>query len=118
MFEDDNDEAVEVYVYKIKDADKNDADKVDAKIKSVTAFKDGGFNIEMTSKATNDVKFTVELKERVNGDYKSIGTKTVTLKAGNISVSDEGEGHKFVLETGKVYKMVVNGVESNDIKGA
>ena len=118
VFEDDNDEAVEVYVYKIKDADKNDADKVDAKIKSVTAFKDGGFNIVMTDKATDDVKFTVELKERVSGDYKSIGTKTVTLKAGDTSVSDEGEGHKFVLETGKVYKMVVNGVESNDIKGA
>lgn len=89
--------------------------KVDAKIKSVTAFKDGGFNIEMTSKATDDVKFTVELKERVSGDYKSIGTKTVTLKKGEISVSD-GE-NKFVLEAGKVYKMVVNGVESNDIKG-
>ena len=118
VFEDDNDEAVEVYVYKIKDADKNDADKVDAKIKSVTAFKDGGFNIVMTDKATDDVKFTVELKERVSGDYKSIGTKTVTLKAGDTSVSDEGEGHKFVLETGKVYKMVVNGVESDDIKGA
>ena len=118
VFEDDNDEAVEVYVYKIKDADKNDADKVDAKTKSVTAFKDGGFNIVMTDKATDDVKFTVELKERVSGDYKSIGTKTVTLKAGDTSVSDEGEGHKFVLETGKVYKMVVNGVESNDIKGA
>ena len=29
----------------------------------------------------------------------------------------DGES-KFVLETGKVYKMVVNGVESNDIKGA
>ena len=120
VFEDDNDEAVEVYVYKIKDADKNDADKndadkVDAKIKSVTAFKDGGFNIVMTSEATDDVKFTVELKERVSGDYKSIGTKTVTLKKGGISVSD-GE-NKFVLETGKVYKMVVNGVESNDIKG-
>ena len=116
VFEDDNDEAVEVYVYKTKDADKNDADKVDAKIKSVTAFKDGGFNIVMTSEATDDVKFTVELKERVSGDYKSIGTKTVTLKKGEISVSD-GE-NKFVLETGKVYKMVVNGVESNDIKGA
>ena len=116
VFEDDNDEAVEVYVYKIKDADKNDADKVDAKIKSVTAFEDGGFNIVMTDKATDDVKFTVELKERVSGDYKSIGTKTVTLKKGGVSVSD-GES-KFVLETGKVYKMVVNGVESNDIKGA
>ena len=117
VFEDDNDEAVEVYVYKIKDADKNDADKVDAKIKSITAFEDGGFNIVMTDKATDDMKLTVELKERVSGDYKSIGTKTVTLKAGDTSVSDEGKGHKFVLETGKVYKMVVNGVESDDIKG-
>ena len=44
-------------------------------------------------------------------------TKTVTLKAGNISVSDEGEGHKFVLETGKVYRVVVNGVASNEVKG-
>ena len=117
VFEDDNDEAVEVYVYKTKDADKNDADKVDAKIKSITAFGDGGFNIVMTDKATDDMKLTVELKERVSGDYKSIGTKTVTLKAGQTSVSDEGEGHKFVLETDKVYKMVVNGVESDDIKG-
>ena len=117
VFEDDNDEAVEVYVYKIKDADKNDADKVDAKIKSITAFGDGGFKIVMTDKATDDMKLTVELKECVSGDYKSIGTKTVTLKAGETSVSDEGEGHKFVLETDKVYKMVVNGVESDDIKG-
>ena len=117
VFENDNDEAVEVYVYKIKDADKNDVDKVDAKIKSITAFGDGGFKIVMTDKATDDMKLTVELKERVSGDYKSIGTKTVTLKAGDTSVSDEGEGHKFVLETDKVYKMVVNGVESNDIKG-
>ena len=117
VFEDDNDEAVEVYVYKIKDTDKNDADKVDAKIKSITAFEDGGFNIVMTDKATDNMELTVELKERVSGDYKSIGTKTVTLKKGNTSVSDDGDGHKFVLETGKVYKMVVNGVESNDIKG-
>ena len=117
VFEDDNDEAVEVYVYKIKDADKGNADKVDAKIKSITAFEDGGFNIVMTDKATDDMKLTVELKECVSGDYKSIGTKTVTLKTGDISVSDGGDGHKFVLETGKVYKMVVNGVESNDIKG-
>ena len=117
VFEDDKDEAVEIYVYKVKDADKGNADKVDAKIKSITAFEDGGFNIVMTDKATDDMKLTVELKERVSGDYKSIGTKTVTLKTGDISVSDGGDGHKFVLETGKVYKMVVNGVESNDIKG-
>ena len=43
VFEDDNDEAVEVYVYKIKDADKNDADKVDAKIDHVQMWADGYF---------------------------------------------------------------------------
>ena len=116
VFEDDNDEAVEVYVYKIKDADKNDADKVDAKIKSVTAFEDGGFKIVMNQKAEQDTtNFTVELQQRVDGKYVSAGTKKVTLKKGEISVSD-GE-NKFVLETGKVYKMVVNGVESNEVKG-
>ena len=42
-----------------------------------------------------------QLQQRVDGKYVSAGTKTVTLKKGEISVSDEGEGHKFVLETGK-----------------
>ena len=54
VFEDDNDEAVEVYVYKIKDADKNDADKVDAKIDHVQMWADGGFNIVMNQKAEQD----------------------------------------------------------------
>ena len=116
VFEDDNDEAVEVYVYKIKDADKNDADKVDAKIDHVRMWADGGFNIVMNQAAEQDINFTVELQQRVDGKYVSAGTKKVTLQKGNTSVSD-GED-KFLLDTGSVYKVVVNGVESNEVKGA
>ena len=116
VFEDDNDEAVEVYVYKIKDADKNDADKVDAKIDHVQMWADGGFNIVMNQKAEQDTNFTVELQQRVDGKYVSAGTKKVTLKKDATTVSDNGD--KFLLDTGSVYKVVVNGVESNEVKGA
>ena len=118
VFEDDNDEAVEVYVYKTKDADKNDADKVGAKIDHVQMWADGGFKIVMNQKAEQETKFTVELQQSVDGKFTSTDrTKTVTLAKGSSSVSDEGEGHKFVLETGKVYRVVVNGVASNEVKG-
>ena len=115
VFEDDNDEAVEVYVYKIEDADKGEIDKVDAKIKSVEMWADGGFNITMTEKAEKADDFTVELQQRVDGKYVSVTTKKVTLEKDATSVSD-GD-NKFVLESGKVYKVVVNGVESNEVKG-
>ena len=115
VFEDDNDEAVEVYVYKIKDADKNDADKVDAKIDHVQMWADGGFNIVMNQKAKQDTNFTVELQQRVDGKYVSAGTKKVTLKKDATTVSDDGD--KFLLDNGSVYKVVVNGVESNEVKG-
>ena len=115
VFEDDNDEAVEVYVYKIKDADKNDADKVDAKIDHVQMWADGGFRIVMNQNAEQATNFTVELQQRVDGKYVSAGTKTVTLKKGEISVNDGDD--KFLLDAGSVYKVVVNGVESNEVKG-
>lgn len=115
VFEDDNDEAVEIYVYKTKDADKNDADKVDAKIDHVQMWADGGFKIVMNQKAEQDTNFTVELQQRVDGKYVSAGTKKVTLKKDATTVSDDGD--KFLLDTGSVYKVVVNGVESNEVKG-
>ena len=116
VFEDDKDEAVEIYVYKVKDAGKvEDVEKVDAKIKSVKMGADGGFNITMTEKAEKAVDFTVELQQRVDGKYVSVTTKKVTLEKDATSVSD-GD-NKFVLESGKVYKVVVNGVESNEVKG-
>ena len=60
----------------------------------------------------------MELQQSVDGKFTSTDrTKTVTLAKDSSSVSDEGEGHKFVLETGKVYRVVVNGVASNEVKG-
>ena len=116
VFEDDKDEAVEIYVYKVKDAGKvEDVEKVDAKIKSVKMWADGGFNITMTEKAEKAVDFTVELQQRVDGKYVSVTTKKVTLEKDATSVSD-GD-NKFVLESGKVYKVVGHGVESNEVKG-
>lgn len=51
----------------------------------------------------------------MDGKYVSVTTKKVTLEKDATSVSD-GD-NKFVLESGKVYKVVVNGVESNEVKG-
>ena len=116
VFEDDKDEAVEIYVYKVKDAGKvEDVEKVDAKIDHVQMWADGGFKIVMNQKAEQDTNFTVELQQRVDGKYVSVTTKKVTLEKDATSVSD-GD-NKFVLESGKVYKVVVNGVESNEVKG-
>ncbi len=75
-----------------------------------------------------------ELVKIVNDDdFKAYtGIQSISYKAGVLSlgsndvvladsykifVSDEGEGHKSVLETGKVYRVVVNGVASNEVKG-
>ena len=81
-------------------------------------WADGGFKIVMNQKAEQETKFTVELQQSVDGKFTSTDrTKTVTLAKDSSSVSDEGEGHKFVLETGKVYRVVVNGVASNEVKG-
>ena len=105
VFEDDKDEAVEIYVYKVKDAGKvEDVEKVDAKIKSVKMWADGGFNITMTEKAEKAVDFTVELQQRVDGKYVSVTTKKVTLEKDATSVSD-GD-NKFVLESGKVTRLL------------
>ena len=45
-----------------------------------------------------------------------MSSKKVTITKYTASVTDDG--NKFVLEQNKVYKVVVNGVESNEIKGA
>ena len=115
VFENDKDEAVEVYV--MAKADSDDGEKiVDTSIKSVEMWNDGGFKITLNNNVSKDTKYTVELQERVSGEYKTVSTKTVTIAKESSSVTDNG--NKFVLEAGKVYKVVVNGVESNEIKGA
>ena len=115
LYMNDDDQIVEVYA--LAKADSDDGEKiVDTSIKSVEMWNDGGFKITLNNNVSKDTKYTVELQERVSGEYKTVSTKTVTIAEKSSSVTDNG--NKFVLEQGKVYKVVVNGVESNEIKGA
>ena len=115
LYMNDDDQIVEVYA--LAKADSDDGEKiVDTSIKSVEMWNDGGFKITLNNNVSKDTKYTVELQERVSGEYKTVSTKTVTIAEKSSSVTDNG--NKFVLETGKVYKVVVNGAESNEIKGA
>ena len=115
LYMNDDDQIVEVYALAKADSDDNEK-IVDTSIKSVEMWKDGGFKITLNNGVSKDTKYTVELQERVSGEYKTVSTKTVTIAEKSSSVTDNG--NKFVLETGKVYKVVVNGAESNEIKGA
>ena len=115
LYMNDDDQIVEVYA--LAKADSDGGDKiVDTSIQSVKMRENGGFEITVNNPVSKDTKYTVELQERVSGEYKTVSTKTVTLEQGYSSVTENG--NMFVLETGKVYKVVVNGVESNEIKGA
>ena len=115
LYMNDDDQIVEVYA--LAQADSDDGEETaDTSIKSVQMWADGGFQITLNDKVAENTEYTVELQERVSGEYKTVSTKTVTIAKDSSSVTDNG--NKFVLEAGKVYKVVVNGVESNEIKGA
>ena len=115
LYMNDDDQIVEVYA--LAQADSDDGEETaDTSIKSVQMWADGGFQITLNDKVSENTEYTVELQERVSGEYKTVSTKTVTIAKDSSSVTDNG--NKFVLEAGKVYKVVVNGVESNEIKGA
>ena len=115
LYMNDDDQIVEVYALAKADSDDGE-ETADTSIKSVQMWADGGFQITLNDKVAENTEYTVELQERVSGEYKTVSTKTVTIAKDSSSVTDNG--NKFVLEAGKVYKVVVNGVESNEIKGA
>ena len=115
LYMNDDDQIVEVYALAKADSDDGE-ETADTSIKSVQMWADGGFQITLNDKVAEKTEYTVELQERVSGEYKTVSTKTVTIAKDSNSVTDNG--NKFVLETGKVYKVVVNGAESNEIKGA
>ena len=114
LYMNDDGQIVEVYALAKAEADGGE-ETADTSIKSVEMWADGGFQITLNDKVAENTEYTVELQERVSGEYKTVTTKTVTIAKDSNSVTDDG--NKFILETGKVYKIVVNGVESNEIKG-
>ena len=116
VYENDNDEAVEVYVVdQTTDKDEGDDGKVDTSIDSVEMWNDGGFKITLKGNVSKDTDYKVQLQTWSGSAWVDMSSQTVTISDGSNSVTDDG--NKFVLETGKVYKVVVNGMESNQVKG-
>lgn len=89
---------------------------VDTSIKSVQMWADGGFQITLNNGVSKDTEYTVQLQTWSGSAWVDMSSKKVTITKNTNSVTD-GD-NKFALENGKVYKVVVNGVESNEIKGA
>ena len=84
VFEDDNDEAVEVYVYKTKDADKVEEDEVDAKVKSLDLGADGKITITLTAADQNkDNEYTVALSQLRDSGYVEVASYKVTVSKGS-----------------------------------
>ena len=115
VYENDDDEALEVYVFdKTEDKD-NGEETVDTRIDSVEMWADGGFKITLKGNVSKNTDYKVQLQTWSGSAWVDMSSQTVTISDGSNSVTDDG--NKFVLEQGKVYKVVVNGVESNQVKG-
>lgn len=115
LYMNDDDQIVEVYA--LAKADSDDGEKiVDTSIKSVQMWADGGFQITLNNGVSKDTEYTVQLQTWSGSAWVDMSSKKVTITKNTNSVTD-GD-NKFALENGKVYKVVVNGVESNEIKGA
>ena len=115
VYENDDDEALEVYVFD-KTEDKDDGEEtVDTRIDSVEMWDDGGFKITLKGNVSKNTDYKVQLQTWSGSAWVDMSSQTVTISDGSNSVTDDG--NKFVLEQGKVYKVVVNGVESNQVKG-
>ena len=63
VFEDDNDEAVEIYVYKDAEADKTEEDETDAKVESLDLSAKGKITINLNTQATKETEYTVALSQ-------------------------------------------------------
>ena len=115
LYMNDDDQIAEVYV--VAQADSDDGEETaDTSIKSVEMWKDGGFKITLNNGVSKDTEYTVQLQTWSGSAWVDMSSKKVTITKNTNSVTD-GD-NKFALENGKVYKVVVNGVESNEIKGA
>lgn len=82
VFEDDNDEAVEVYVYKIKDVDKTEENETDAKVDSLDLSADGKITITLSANAAKETEYTVALSQLRDSGYVEVASYKVTVAKG------------------------------------
>ena len=102
VFEDDNDEAVEVYVYKTKDVDKTEEDETDAKVDSLDLSAKGEITINLNTQATKDTEYTVALSQLRDSGYVEVASYKVTVaegkKSGKLDISSS-------LVSGQTYQV-------------
>ncbi len=102
VFEDDNDEAVEVYVYKNKDVDKTEENETDAKVDSLDLSADGKITITLSADAAKKTEYTVALSQLRDSGYVEVASYKVTVaqnaKSGELDISSS-------LVSGQTYQV-------------
>ena len=102
VFEDDNDEAVEVYVYKNKDVDKTEENETDAKVDSLDLSADGKITITLSANAAKKTEYTVALSQLRDSGYVEVASYKVTVaqnaKIGELDISSS-------LVSGQTYQV-------------
>ena len=102
VFEDDNDEAVEVYVYKNRDVDKTEENETDAKVDSLDLSADGEITITLSANAAKETEYTVALSQLRDSGYVEVASYKVTVaqnaKSGELDISSS-------LVSGQTYQV-------------
>ena len=102
VFEDDNDEAVEVYVYKTADKDETGKDEIDAKVDGLKLSTDGKITINLNAAAAKETEYTVALSQLRDSGYVEVASYKVTVtegqKSGELDISSS-------LVSGQTYQV-------------
>ena len=102
VFEDDNDEAVEIYVHKTADKDETGKDEIDAKVDGLKLSTDGKITINLNAAAAKETEYTVALSQLRDSGYVEVASYKVTVtegqKSGELNISSS-------LVSGQTYQV-------------
>ena len=102
VFEDDNDEAVEIYVHKTADKDETGKDEIDAKVDGLKLSTDGKITINLNAAAAKETEYTVALSQLRDSGYVEVASYKVTVtegqKSGELDISNS-------LVSGQTYQV-------------
>ena len=102
VFEDDNDEAVEIYVHKTANKDETGKDEIDAKVDGLKLSTDGKITINLNAAAAKETEYTVALSQLRDSGYVEVASYKVTVtegqKSGELDISSS-------LVSGQTYQV-------------
>ena len=102
VFEDDNDEAVEIYVHKTADKDETGKDEIDAKVDGLKLSANGKITITLSANVAKKTEYTVALSQLRDSGYVEVASYKVTVaegtKSGELDISSS-------LVSGQTYQV-------------